>query len=155
MQHKSLREKHSARLAAVQALYNADVVKSTKTVEQLVRMIMDQWQDPSNKTDDEWEVKDKPHKTLLLSLVQGVTDHLAEINAQVDSVIKSDWKQERMSPILVAVLQCSIYELQFKPDVKTPIIVDEYTSIVQQFFDEPELGFMHSALRQLAERIRP
>ena len=76
------------------------------------------------------------------------------MDEKLGSVIKDNWNTERMDPVMLAILRCATYELAFKPDRKTAVIVDEYVSIASGYFDGNELGFVHSALQQLVPILR-
>ncbi|MBN66361.1 MAG: transcription antitermination factor NusB [Rickettsiales bacterium] len=154
-ENASIRKKRSARIAAIQGLYNQSVTKHNYSPEQMMEQLLGQWQETNNKDDIDWEIKDTPDKALLRSLLVGVHEHLDAIQPKLHAVVKENWSLERMSPILQAILQLGVYELMFEPKRNRKIIVDEYTKITSSFFDNPELGFIHSALNMLASELRP
>ena len=151
---ESLAKKRSARLAAVQTLYRADVLGSTVPAERLVEQTLEQWAGNSRDSNPDWEVDSPPDKALLRGIVAGVREHVDAIDEQMYRVIKENWSAERMGPVLRSLLRCAVWELAYT-ERKAPVLIDEYTTITSGFFDEPELGYMHSALQQLAAQLRP
>ena len=154
--NKSLQKKRAARLAAVQALYNRSVMEQTaRPAQRFIDDMLLLWESMKGQDDVDWNANLTPDRPLLTTLVTGVIEYEGALQEHVEKVIKDNWKPERMSPILVAALYCAAYELQHRPDTKAPVVVDEYTSLSGEFFDEPELSYMHSALFQLVDIIRP
>lgn len=150
----SLRKKRSARLAAIQGIYNLAITGSKKPTEKLYQSLMDQWSDSIASQDEEWPSDDMPDTGLLRKLLDGVTQHQHDIDEALKSVVKENWKPERMDPVILAALRCAIYELQHHLELDKAVILDEYVSIAKGFTDDAELGFVHSALQSLATQLR-
>lgn len=151
---ESLRRKRAARLAAVQALYNRQVTESPLSAEKLAEQVSSQWRDSLTAQEAEWPGDELPEQALLKEIITGVIAHEAAIDHSMGSVIKENWRPERISPVMRNILRCAIYELQHHTERKDAILIDEYASIAAGFFDESELGFVHSALQRLAQSLR-
>jgi N utilization substance protein B len=70
----------------------------------------------------------------------------------MQEVLSEQWKRERMSPVLVAILQCGIFEMFFAREISPKIVIDEYARLTRHFFEEPEVHFVHAALSKLARK---
>ncbi len=77
----------------------------------------------------------------------------ADIDKRLETVLAKEWKRERMSALLVAILQCAIFELFFFKDAKPAVIIDEYTRLTGRFFDEAETNFVYAALGTLVQKF--
>ncbi|MCI5049267.1 MAG: hypothetical protein MRY32_02920 [Rickettsiales bacterium] len=154
-ERESLRRKRSARLAAIQSLYSEQITERKHSIDQMVDTILAQWKDSIASQDDEWPTDDLPEPSLLKRLISGVCSQLETIDPMIEKVLHDDWKIDRMDPVLVACLRCAAIELLEQPNRASAIIIDEYTHIASGFSENPELGFMHSAIQQLAANIRP
>ncbi len=150
---ESLRRKHTARMAAVQALYSYGISERKPSADKLIDQLIQQWSE-SVGVDEEWPADDKPEQAMLRDVVSGTLGHLEALDDTLASIIKENWKTERMDPVMIAILRCAVYELAHKPDRKTAVIVDEYVTIASGYFEALELGFVHSALQQLAGVVR-
>ncbi len=150
----SIQRKRSARMAAIQGLYNLAVTGAKTPLPVLREQLLQQWKDSIAHQDSEWPSDAQPEHALLDDLLQGVATHRESIDVTLNSIIKDNWKTERMSPVMLATLRCAIYELTHHPERPTAIIIDEYVTITSGFFDNPELGFVNSALHQLSEQLR-
>lgn len=146
---ESLRRKHAARMAAVQALYSYAISEIKPSADGLINQLQTQWKE-SVGSDAEWPAEDQPEQSMLRDVISGTLQHLSSIDALLDSMIKDNWRSERMDPVLIAILRCAVYELQHKPDRKAQVILDEYVTIAGGYFEGTELGFVHSALQQIA-----
>lgn len=147
---KSLQRKRSSRLAAVQGLYHRDVMQSPISGEKLAEQLSAQWRDSIDTQDAEWPSDAMPEVALMRDILDGVIAHQTAIDAALESVIKADWKVARMNPVMLAILRSATFELNFRPDRKQAVILDEYVSLASGFFEGNELGYIHSALQQIA-----
>lgn len=147
---KSLQRKRSSRLAAVQGLYQRDVMQSTISGEKLAEQLNHQWRDSIDTQDEQWPSDAMPELALMRDILDGVITHQTTIDATLESVIKADWKVARMNPVMLAILRSATFELNFRPDRKHAVILDEYVSLASGFFEGSELGYIHSALQQIS-----
>lgn len=150
----SLQKKTAARVAAVQCLYQFVIGKENRTPEQLVEALKKRLHNNKNEQKLTLGAAHEPNYTLLLALLTGTTDRLNDIDKRLDSVLKAEWKRERMSPVLIAILQCAIFELFFYKEIADKIIVGEYTNLTGRFFDDREIQFVHGALMTLSDTYR-
>ena len=151
---ESLRRKRAARIAAVQAVYTYMMRDKPPKLSILLDHVTQQWRDSIAAKDEEWPMMDMPENAMFVNVTSGTIEHMAVIDAHIQSRIKENWKPERMDPVMRALLRCAVYELDFEMDRKTHVILDEYVTIAGGFFDGQELGYIHSALQQLAPVLR-
>jgi N utilization substance protein B len=55
---------------------------------------------------------------------------------------------------MLSILRTGTYELKFRPDVPTAVIVNEYVDIAHAFFAGSEPGFVNGILDKLGKKIR-
>jgi N utilization substance protein B len=148
----SLKRKNQSRLAAVQTLYRVNVEGVAIATETLITDILATWEE--NKSDPEIEKQEDPDHGFLKKLIRGIIPELDHLNEQIKPHLADDWKMERISPILLSILQCAVYELVQHTQLAPGIIIDEYVSLTHEFFGEQEVGFVHAILHTLAKEIR-
>lgn len=148
----SLQKKSAARVAAVQALYTLAITGEERNAAQMVSAVKKQL--ANNKSEQKLLVGAavEPDYKLLESILSGVEEWQDKINERLDSALSANWKRDRMSPLLTAILQCSIFELFFHRDVKPKIVIDEYTAMTRSFFGDAEINFVHGALAALSQK---
>lgn len=150
--NSSLQKKTAARMAAVQSLYtraiSGDVLSPAQQVVLLKRQLADNKQEQKLRVGVPYE----PNYKLMEAILDGIEERVVEINSRLDSTLSSEWKRERMSPLLLAILQCGIFELFFDKEVKHKIIIDEYTRLSRHFFADAEVDFVHAAFSKLVRQ---
>jgi len=148
----SLQKKTAARMAAVQCLYTLAVGGEKLSPAQQLVILKKQLL--NNKTEQKLQVGVplEPNYKLLQTLLEGIDKWHTDIDSRLDSTLSTEWKRERMSPLLVAILQCAIFEMFFDKEISAKIMVDEYTRLTRSFFAEAEVGFVHAALSKLAQK---
>mgnify|MGYP003394681896 CR=1 FL=1 len=148
----SLQKKSAARLSAVQCLYHHKMNAQTLSPPQQVAALKAQL---ANNRDEQKLLVGapiEPNYALLEALLEGVAQRQADIDARLDGALTAEWKRDRMSPVLVAILQCAIFELFFHKDGKPAVIIDEYTRLTRSFFGEGEVNFVYGALSTLSKQ---
>jgi N utilization substance protein B len=148
----SLQKKSAARLVAVQCLYQMAVEGKQRSAEACVAAAKKQLS--GNKAEQKQIIGSaiEPNYPLLSALLSGVEEWKEKITQRVDSALSKDWKRERMSPVLLAILECATFELFFHKDGKPNVIIDEYTRLTRRFFDDAEVDFVYGALSGLVKK---
>lgn len=145
--NRSLREKKTARIAAVQALYthllNAQPMN--------VAAICNGWKNAPTPLPFDGP---PPHVPTLRALLEGVTEHEDALNAWIAQYARQDWKRERMNPLTLAILQLAAYEMKFKPTLGAHVVVAQYTELAEQFLDASEVDFVHALLQKWRAALR-
>lgn len=145
----SLQKKTAARMAATQYLYQEAITKDAEPIASHVIALKKQLAGNASEQKLQVGLANEPNYSLLKTLASGVLEKRETINATLDSGLNENWKRERMSPLLIALLQCAIFEMVFYKETKPRIIVDEYTKIARSFFDEKEVNFVHGLLANI------
>lgn len=145
----SLQKKSAARIAAVQCVYERIISESPPTAEQQISNLKTRL---ANNTDEQkltLGVMLEPNYPLVSAILEGTIEWQTDIDKRIDGILSKEWTRERMSPILISILQCAIFELFFYKDTKHKILIDEYTSLTSRFFAEAEVNFINGVLKNL------
>lgn len=146
----SLRKKSSARVAAVQCLYQMKVTGESHAPEKLMTNYLDHWQEDHDGGDRAFSKDAEPDKSMLRKLLTIAAENATEIDTLIRGSLNEKWTVERMSPLLVAILTSAVVELRFIRTPPAPIIIDEYVTITGRFFESSEMGFVNGLLDALA-----
>lgn len=152
MTNQSLQKKSAARLAAVQCLYQQAITGEPASPEDQVAALKGQLKDNRGEQKLMVGAAVEPNYTLLAALLSGVAAERGEIEMRLSGALTGAWSRERMSKLLVAILECAIYEMFLAKDISPRIVIDEYTRLARSFFTENEVNFVHGALSKLAEQ---
>jgi transcription antitermination protein NusB len=138
----------AARLAAVQALYQMDLV-GTGLNEILTQFEM------------HWlggEVEGAQYRpaeaAFFRDIVGGVVREQSRLDPQIDAALTRGWPLKRIEAVLRAVLRAGAYELACRSDVPARVVTAEYVDVAAAFVDEEETGMVNAVLDQLAHQLR-
>lgn len=139
----------SARLAAVQAIYQMDMTgvgAETVLGEFLIHR--------SGAALDESGHAAEADRALFVELVRGVAQHRAEIDRMIASMLVEDWPLERIEKVMAAILRAGAYELGHRPGVPARVAISEYVDVADAFLDKREVGMVNGVLDGLARLLR-
>jgi N utilization substance protein B len=138
----------TARLAAVQALYQMDIV-GTGLLEiaaeyEAYRLGKEVDGTVYREADAQW----------FRAILSGVVEHQKEIDPVIGQSLTEDWPLSRLDSTLRAILRAGVYELMKRADVPVAVIVSEYVDIAKAFYDEDEPKLVNAVLDRVARRVR-
>lgn len=138
----------TARLAAVQALYQMDIV-GTGLLEiaaeyEAYRLGKEVDGTVYREADAQW----------FRAILSGVVEHQKEIDPVIGQSLTEDWPLSRLDSTLRAILRAGVYELTRRADVPVAVIVSEYVDIAKAFYDEDEPKLVNAVLDRVARRVR-
>lgn len=147
----SLQKKAASRIAAVQCLYRLAMNKETlDPAKQLSALKVQLFRNPEEQKATIGAAVE-PNYPLYEAILVGVHERGKDIEKMLNSVLAKDWKKERMSPVLIAILQAAIAEMFFAKDTPAKVVLDEYVRLTRSFFSEKEVKFVFAVLSALSE----
>src|SRR5688572_19385831 len=147
----SLQKKTAARMAAVQCLYQQAITGDAHAPDAQVANLKSQLHNNRNEQKLLVGAPIEPNYSLLEAILGGIAERKEEIDTRLDGALNEKWTRERMSPLLIALLQCGIFELFFSKEIAPKIVIDEYTKLARSFFSDTEVNFVHGALATLVK----
>jgi N utilization substance protein B len=135
--------RRAARLAAVQALYQMEMIGSG--AEEVAQEFIEH---------RFAELPVTPDQDFFSSILNGVPQHQIEIDRAIAGALSEKWKLERVDSILRAILRSGVFELVGRRDVPAKVVIDEYVAVAGAFFGGDEPGFVNAALDAIARRKR-
>lgn len=142
------RSRSTARLAAVQALYQQEMEGTS-----LARLLDEFHQHRLGQ-----EIEDVLYADAEVSffddLVKGVDARRTEIDAAIASHLAKGWTLDRVDRPMRQMLRCGTYELIARIDVPTATVISEYVDVADAFYDKREKGFVNGLLDAVARAVR-
>lgn len=148
-----LQKRRAARLAAVQALYQAENGRqSMATVvaefdAHRLHAILSTLEDPSPESpevDREW----------FKIVAKGATERQAELDEVLSACLQSGWTLARCGYFLRACLRAGAFELLDRTDVPANTVINEYVELSRLFAPSSEAGFVNAVLDKAAATLR-
>jgi N utilization substance protein B len=139
----------AARLAAVQALYQAELTDApveAVLAEFLALRLGEEIDGVSLAGAD---------RGLLELLVCGVGKERDELDDMLAAVLDEDWPVERLETLLRILLRVGALELSRRPEAPVRVVVSEYVDLAGAFFGGKEPGLVNGVLDKLARALRP
>lgn len=138
----------AARLAAVQALYQMDVVGSgvleTAAEYEAFRLGKEVDGAQYREADAQW----------FRAILSGVVENQKALDPMIRESLAEDWPLSRLDSTLRAILRAGVYELMKRADVPVAVIVSEYVDIAKAFYTEDEPKIVNAVLDRVARRVR-
>ncbi|MBT5413567.1 MAG: transcription antitermination factor NusB [Rhodospirillaceae bacterium] len=141
--------RRAARLAAVQALYEIDLIGATPKD---VLAEFDRRGSGGMLEDGALMAADRP---MFARIVKGVFGRSKELDALLDQVLTEGWTVARLEVLLRAILRAGAFELLARPEVPVRVVVSEHVDIAHAFLSDKETGLVNGVLDRLARRLRP
>lgn len=139
----------ASRLAAVQALYQAEVAGAG-----LDNVILQFLEFRSDGVLDEDEAPVKPDPALFAEVVRGAHARSEEIDDMLRAALSETWPLERIELLLRCILRAAAYELLARAWVPARVVIAEYVDLADAFFDPAERGMANAVLDRLARKLR-
>jgi N utilization substance protein B len=141
-------KRSSARLAAVQALYQMDIAGTP--LPDTLAQFESHW---LGKEVDGDEYK-PAEAAFFRDLVTGVLKEQRTLDPLVDATLQAGWPLRRVEAIMRAILRAGAFELGKRKDVPAKVVITEYVDIAHAFFDRDEAGMINAVLDAIARDVR-
>ena len=138
----------SARLGAVQALYQMDIA-GTDFSEVLAEFRAGRM----GEIFEDGECGEADF-AFLKDIVEGVVREQHEVDRAVESHLAANWTLSRLDSTLRALLRAGAYELIFRTDVPARVAITEYVDVAHAFFEDEEPRVVNGVLDALARARR-
>lgn len=138
----------TARLAAVQALYQMDVAQTDagSVITQFVRYHF------GHEIDGAYF--DRADEPFFKDIVLGVVREQLAIDPLIGRHLAEGWRLSRLDSILRAILRAASYELKERSDVPFRVAINEYVDVAHAFFGGEEPSVVNGILDSIARELR-
>jgi len=142
------RSRSTARLAAVQALYQEDMEKTPLPV-----LLHEFHHHRLGATIEDVEYADA-EVDFFDDLVSGVHARSEELDGLIAAKLAEGWTLARLDRPMRQILRAGAYELVARIDVPTATVISEYVDVAHAFYDKREAAFVNGLLDAVAKEVR-
>lgn len=148
------RPRTGARVAAVQALFNAEA--SGESVETVLDQFLRHRLGPQAGSDgfEDGRVEEADVK-LFVRVLRGAATEPAQLDDAVAEHLSANWSLHRLDPVLRALLRAAAGELRDKAGPPAKVVITEYMDVAHGFFGGEEPRFANGVLDAMARGLRP
>lgn len=147
-QRSPLSKRSSARLAAVQALYQMEIAGNG------ISNIFAEYETFWIGQEIDGVSFQPADINLFRKIIKGTVEKQKDIDPLINNSLTDNWPLNRIVPLLRAILRAGVYELIQQKDIAARIIISEYMNITQSFYDEDEPGLVNAVLDKIARNLR-
>ena len=137
---KKANKRGSARLAAVQALYQMEVGGTPLT------QIVQEFEDLRLGKELDGEQYQDADVSWFRGIVGGVIALQKSIDPMIHTSLTPDWPLSRIDSILRAIVRAGTFELLKRQDVPAKVVINEYVDIANAFFEVEEPRMVNGVL---------
>lgn len=140
--------RRQARLAAVQALYQAEVAGASP------QAVIAEFLQHRLKEEIDGLRLGRIDRALFSGIVTEVMREREDLDNMIAAVLDEDWTVDRLETLLRIILRCGAYELSERVDVPARPIISEYMDLAHAFFSGKEPSLVNGVLDKLARSLR-
>ena len=108
----------------------------------------------SLNSDAEIEFPKSQYKKFIKDVVQGTIEINDLIEETVSKFLTEDLDLKRTDKLLKIILFAAIFELMFKHNNPTKVIISEYVKTSEFFLEKAQIKFVNAVLDKIAKNIR-
>ncbi|WP_165212728.1 transcription antitermination factor NusB [Streptococcus tangpeifui] len=102
-----------------------------------------------DKAAEEGQEFDVP--TLLLNLVKGTVDNLAEIDTYIIENLKEGWSLERLTLTDRSLLRLGLFEIKYYQETPDKVALNEIIELAKTYSDQTSAKFVNGILTKFVE----
>ena len=126
--------------------------KSNKTTTRIkiIQKIYNSMMNPG----DEIEYPKNQYKKFIKEVVSGTLERSELIEEKINSNLSDDIDLVKTDKLLKIVLFAAVFELMFKHNTPTKVIISEYLLASEYFLEKIQIGYLNAILDKIAKLIR-
>ncbi len=130
--------RHESRRVAMQAVFTANQEPEASADEVMTTIV---------KT---LELQELPAYSK--ALITGVIENRVELEASLVAKLRSGWTLKRINPIVIAILEVALYEINHSDAVDAKVAVNEALNLCDEFADPKEKAFINGVLANFVKK---
>jgi len=138
----------SARLAAVQALYQRQMEGTA------LPKLLDEFHQHRLGKEIEGEQFADAEVDFFDDIVSGTIARHEEIDETLTGKLAEGWSLRRLDRAMLQILRAGTYELLARHDVPAKAVINEYVDVAHAFFEAREAKFVNGILDAVAKQVR-
>lgn len=143
---KQANQRGSARLAAVQALYQMDVGQAS------LEDTLAEFEGYRLGRELEGEQYLPADADYFKHIVRGVVHNQIKLDPVIDRALQGGWPVTRIDATLRALLRAGVFELTMRKDIPFKVVIREYVDVALAFYEDEVPGMVNGVLDAVARQ---
>lgn len=93
----------------------------------------------------------EPPRLLTIEIVQGVAEHIADIDRMISAALTSGWTIGRMPRVDRCLVRMAVFELRYT-DSPSDAVISEAVGLAGEYSTEDSAAFVNGVLRAIAKQ---
>ncbi len=145
---KPANKRGSARLAAVQALYQMEIA-GTELAD-----VVTEFENFRLGREIDGDTYREADPEFFREIVAGVVAYQRDIDPRVHAALVEGWPLKRVDVTLREILRAGTFELMKRRDIPARVVIAEYVDVAKAFFVEDEPKIVNGVLDRIARDVR-
>ena len=94
------------------------------------------------------------YRKFIKDVVSGTLERSDLIEETVNSNLSEDITLEKTDKLLKIILFAAVFELMFKHNTPTKVIISEYVLASEYFLEKIQIGYLNAVLDKISKRLR-
>ena len=94
------------------------------------------------------------YRKFIKDVVSGTLERSDLIEETVNSNLSEDIALEKTDKLLKIILFAAVFELMFKHNTPTKVIISEYVLASEYFLEKIQIGYLNAMLDKISKRLR-
>lgn len=94
------------------------------------------------------------YKKFIKDVVSGTLERTELIKVSITTHLSDDIDLDKTDKLLKIILFASIFELMFKHNTPTKVIISEYLLASEYFLEKIQIGYLNAILDKMAKHLR-
>ena len=104
--------------------------------------------------DAEIEYPKNQYKKFIKDVVTGTLERTDLIEETVNTHLSNDIELSKTNKLLKIILFAAIFELMFKHNTPTKVIISEYLLASEYFLEKIQIGYLNAILDKISKKLR-
>ena len=93
-------------------------------------------------------------KKFIKDVVKGTIERNEVIDNEIQIHLENDIKTKKLDKIFIIIIKSAIFEILYKPNVSSKIIIKEYLNASNYFIDLSQTKYLNALLDKISNKIR-
>jgi len=124
-----------------------------KNITPRVRVIQKLYGNSLN-SEEEIEYPKSQYKKFIKDVVKGTIERNDLIEETIKNFISDDLDLKRTDKLLKIIIFAAIFELMYKHNIPTKVIINEYVKTSEFFLEKAQIKFLNAILDKISKSIR-
>ena len=104
--------------------------------------------------DAEIEYPKNQYKKFIKDVVTGTLERTDLIEETINTHLSNDIELSKTNKLLKIILFAAIFELMFKHNIPTKVIISEYLLASEYFLEKIQIGYLNAILDKISKKLR-